>query len=109
MPSFEEGVPESLLSMFSRRSSSEIRRPWRRRASRSVSSAASAASAIDVSDAICSSFAAMTSRSCAFTARSSAMASGTGSPGTREGCHARPRHANRRTPNPAESHAKNRG
>ena len=60
--SFELGVPESVLSIASRRSSSASRSSRRRRCSRSPSSAASAASRPAVSDATCSSFAAMTAR-----------------------------------------------
>ena len=54
--SFDDGVPESELSMFRRRSSSAIRSSIRRMRS-------SAASRLAVSDAICSSFATMTARS----------------------------------------------
>jgi len=54
--SFEPGVPESLLSIDSRRSSSAIRNSIRRIRS-------SAASRLAVSDVTCSSFATMTARS----------------------------------------------
>jgi hypothetical protein len=63
MPSFEDGVPESELSMFSRRSSSAIRRSCRRirstAASRRDTVALTCASRTEIS----SSLAAMTPRS----------------------------------------------
>ena len=91
--SLELGVPESLLSIDSRRSSSATRSSSRR-------SASWAAFCADRSTAISASFASTTARSRAFAARSPAASSGTGSSDTREDCHASPRDANKRTPDP---------
>ena len=97
MPSFEVGVPDSSCPS----PAGAPPRPAAAQARDHLRAASCAAR----STAISSSFAAITARSRAFAARSPAASSGAGSPGTREGCHARPRHANRRTPNPAGRHA----
>ena len=98
MPSFDVGVPEFELSIASRRSTSASRSSSRR-----ITSALASCAARSTSISACC--ASITALSRAFAARSPAASSGAGSPGTREGCHPRPRHANRHTPNPAGRHA----